>query len=49
MHFQVVADAKTTLDRLIPLLEGYESEFGSRIGRVERRKWLAERERLGTC
>ncbi len=44
--FQVVADAKTTLDRLFPLLEGYESEFGSRIGQLKD-EWLAERERLG--
>ncbi|MGG0740637.1 3D-(3,5/4)-trihydroxycyclohexane-1,2-dione acylhydrolase (decyclizing) [Niallia taxi] len=44
--FQVVADAKTTLDRLIPLLDGYESDFGSRIGELKE-EWLTERERLG--
>lgn len=26
--FQVVADAKLTLEQLAPLLEGYETEFG---------------------
>lgn len=44
--FQVVADAKTTIDRLIPLLDGYESDFGSRIGELKE-EWLTERERLG--
>lgn len=43
--FQVVADAKVTLDKLHGLLEGYESEFGTTI-RELKDEWLAERERL---
>lgn len=43
--FQVVADAKVTLEQLAPLLKGYISEFGFAI--VEwKQKWNAERERL---
>ncbi|WP_099352541.1 3D-(3,5/4)-trihydroxycyclohexane-1,2-dione acylhydrolase (decyclizing) [Fredinandcohnia onubensis] len=44
--FQVVADAKVTLEQLSPLLEGYESEFGSIITDLKE-EWIAERERLG--
>ncbi|MCI1575830.1 MAG: 3D-(3,5/4)-trihydroxycyclohexane-1,2-dione acylhydrolase (decyclizing) [Weizmannia coagulans] len=43
--FQVVADAKTTLEQLAPLLEGYESEFGSTIAELKT-EWEAERKRL---
>ncbi|WP_026575810.1 3D-(3,5/4)-trihydroxycyclohexane-1,2-dione acylhydrolase (decyclizing) [Bacillus sp. UNC438CL73TsuS30] len=43
--FQVVADAKTTLEQLAPLLDGYESEFGPIIGELKE-EWLLERERL---
>ncbi|MGG3693591.1 3D-(3,5/4)-trihydroxycyclohexane-1,2-dione acylhydrolase (decyclizing) [Heyndrickxia ginsengihumi] len=43
--FQVVADAKATLEQLDLLLEGYKSEFGSTIVQL-REEWLAERERL---
>lgn len=43
--FQVVADAKTTLEQLTPMLEGYESEFGNTITELKE-EWLAERERL---
>ncbi|UQZ50783.1 3D-(3,5/4)-trihydroxycyclohexane-1,2-dione acylhydrolase (decyclizing) [Bacillus subtilis] len=43
--FQVVADAKVTLGKLHGLLEGYESEFGTKI-RELKDEWLAERERL---
>ncbi|WP_026691966.1 3D-(3,5/4)-trihydroxycyclohexane-1,2-dione acylhydrolase (decyclizing) [Peribacillus kribbensis] len=42
--FQVVADAKTTLEQLAPLLDGYDSEFGP-IGELKE-EWLAERDRL---
>ncbi|GIN69598.1 3D-(3,5/4)-trihydroxycyclohexane-1,2-dione hydrolase [Bacillus sp. J14TS2] len=43
--FQIVADAKTTLDQLLPLLEGYESEFGHTITEFKE-EWNAERDRL---
>jgi 3D-(3,5/4)-trihydroxycyclohexane-1,2-dione acylhydrolase (decyclizing) len=43
--FQVVADAKVTLEHLAPLLEGYESEFGSIVTELKE-EWMAERERL---
>lgn len=43
--FQVVADAKTALEQLAPLLEGYESEFGGTITDLKE-EWLAERDRL---
>lgn len=43
--FQVVADAKTTLEQLAPLLEGYESEFGPIIAELKE-EWTAERNRL---
>lgn len=43
--FQVVADAKVTLEQLAPLLEGYVSEFGSTIFELKE-EWTAERERL---
>lgn len=43
--FQVVADAKTTLEQLVPLLDGYESEFGPIISELKE-EWLAERDRL---
>lgn len=43
--FPVVADAKSTLEALIPMLEGYESEFGGAIAELKE-EWLAERDRL---
>jgi 3D-(3,5/4)-trihydroxycyclohexane-1,2-dione acylhydrolase (decyclizing) len=43
--FQVVADARTTLEQLIPMLEGYQSEFGQEITNLKA-EWLAERYRL---
>lgn len=43
--FQVVADAKTTLEQLAPLLEGYETEFGTTISELKA-EWNAERDRL---
>ncbi|MBS4190206.1 3D-(3,5/4)-trihydroxycyclohexane-1,2-dione acylhydrolase (decyclizing) [Bacillus sp. FJAT-49705] len=43
--FQVVADAKTTLEQLAPLLDGYESEFGQTIAELKQ-EWNAERDRL---
>jgi 3D-(3,5/4)-trihydroxycyclohexane-1,2-dione acylhydrolase (decyclizing) len=43
--FQVVADAKTTLEQLAPLLDGYESEFGTTIAELKE-EWTAERNRL---
>jgi 3D-(3,5/4)-trihydroxycyclohexane-1,2-dione acylhydrolase (decyclizing) len=45
--FQVVADAKTTLEQLAPLLEGYETEFGTVIAELKA-EWTAERDRLST-
>ncbi|SDI40039.1 3D-(3,5/4)-trihydroxycyclohexane-1,2-dione acylhydrolase (decyclizing) [Alteribacillus bidgolensis] len=43
--FQVVADARTTLEKLTPKLEGYQSEHGSSI--VEKKEeWKKERDRL---
>jgi 3D-(3,5/4)-trihydroxycyclohexane-1,2-dione acylhydrolase (decyclizing) len=44
--FQVVADAKTTLEQLAPMLEGYETEFGNTIAELKA-EWEAERDRLG--
>jgi 3D-(3,5/4)-trihydroxycyclohexane-1,2-dione acylhydrolase (decyclizing) len=43
--FQVVADAKSTLEQLAPMLEGYESEFGNIISELKD-EWLTERDRL---
>ncbi|MCP3763662.1 3D-(3,5/4)-trihydroxycyclohexane-1,2-dione acylhydrolase (decyclizing) [Domibacillus sp. A3M-37] len=43
--FQVVADAKTALEQLAPLLEGYETEFGGSLTEWKN-EWLAERDRL---
>jgi 3D-(3,5/4)-trihydroxycyclohexane-1,2-dione acylhydrolase (decyclizing) len=43
--FQVVADAKTTLEQLAPLLDGYETEFGTTIAELKQ-EWTAERNRL---
>ena len=43
--FQVVADAKATLQQLVPLLEGYSTEFGNAITDLKE-EWLAERDRL---
>lgn len=43
--FQVVADAKVTLEQLAPLLEGYTSEFGNQIQELKA-EWDQERERL---
>ncbi|MBM7646564.1 3D-(3,5/4)-trihydroxycyclohexane-1,2-dione acylhydrolase (decyclizing) [Scopulibacillus daqui] len=43
--FQVVADAKTTLEKLAPMLEGYVTEFGSTIAELKE-IWSIERDRL---
>lgn len=43
--FQVVADAKVTLEQLAPLLDGYESQFGSIIADLKE-EWNSERDRL---
>ncbi|MCY9026906.1 3D-(3,5/4)-trihydroxycyclohexane-1,2-dione acylhydrolase (decyclizing) [Priestia megaterium] len=43
--FQVVADAKLTLEQLTPLLDGYESEFGQTITELKG-EWVTERDRL---
>ncbi|MBD8844708.1 MULTISPECIES: 3D-(3,5/4)-trihydroxycyclohexane-1,2-dione acylhydrolase (decyclizing) [Priestia] len=43
--FQVVADAKLTLEQLAPLLDGYESEFGQTITELKN-EWITERDRL---
>ncbi|MFK4300209.1 3D-(3,5/4)-trihydroxycyclohexane-1,2-dione acylhydrolase (decyclizing) [Paenibacillus sp. RC254] len=43
--FQVVADAKTTLEQLGSRLEGYTSTWGDTISRLKK-DWLAERDRL---
>ncbi|MFD2215563.1 3D-(3,5/4)-trihydroxycyclohexane-1,2-dione acylhydrolase (decyclizing) [Metabacillus endolithicus] len=43
--FPIVADAKSTLEALIPMLEGYKSEFGNSITELKE-EWLVERDRL---
>ncbi len=43
--FPVVADAKSTIEAIIPMLEGYKSEFGSQIAQLQE-EWLVERDRL---
>lgn len=43
--FQVVADARTSLEKLIPLLEGYQSDFNQEIKELKE-EWLVERDRL---
>ncbi|NPC94673.1 3D-(3,5/4)-trihydroxycyclohexane-1,2-dione acylhydrolase (decyclizing) [Bacillus sp. WMMC1349] len=43
--FQVVGDAKVTLDKLYDLLIGYQSQYGSIIEELKT-DWLAERDRL---
>ncbi|MBC1737289.1 3D-(3,5/4)-trihydroxycyclohexane-1,2-dione acylhydrolase (decyclizing) [Listeria seeligeri] len=45
--FQVVGDAKATLQKLTPLLKGYETQFGDTIAEYKT-EWLAERTRLGS-
>ncbi|MEK6454403.1 3D-(3,5/4)-trihydroxycyclohexane-1,2-dione acylhydrolase (decyclizing) [Caldifermentibacillus hisashii] len=44
--FQVVADAKLTLEHLAPLLKGYETEYKDEI-KALKAEWNRERERLG--
>ncbi|MEG6532576.1 3D-(3,5/4)-trihydroxycyclohexane-1,2-dione acylhydrolase (decyclizing) [Caldibacillus thermoamylovorans] len=43
--FPVVADAKVTLEKLAPLLEGYETTYGDEIQQLKE-EWNAERDRL---
>lgn len=43
--FPVVADAKSTIEALIPMLEGYKSDFGNSIAELQE-EWMAERDRL---
>lgn len=43
--FQVVGDAKASLEALLPLLEGYQSEFGGTLKELKT-EWEAERDRL---
>ncbi|WP_047154186.1 3D-(3,5/4)-trihydroxycyclohexane-1,2-dione acylhydrolase (decyclizing) [Aneurinibacillus tyrosinisolvens] len=43
--FPVVADVKSTFEALIPMLEGYKSEFGGTIAELKE-EWSAERDRL---
>ncbi|WP_158734595.1 3D-(3,5/4)-trihydroxycyclohexane-1,2-dione acylhydrolase (decyclizing) [Alteribacillus sp. YIM 98480] len=43
--FQVIADARTALEKLYPLLEGYKSEYGSSIQTLKD-EWQEERKRL---
>lgn len=43
--FPVVADAKATFEALVPMLEGYESEYGSIITELKQ-EWYEERDRL---
>ncbi|TDL92592.1 3D-(3,5/4)-trihydroxycyclohexane-1,2-dione acylhydrolase (decyclizing) [Vibrio vulnificus] len=43
--FPVVADAKSTFEALLPMLEGYKSEFGGTITELKE-EWLDERDRL---
>lgn len=44
--FQVVADAKVTLEQLLDILNGYESEYGQEIIKLKE-NWMNERNRLG--
>lgn len=43
--FQVVGDAKATLQELIPRLNGYQTAFGNKISDLKA-EWLIERNRL---
>jgi 3D-(3,5/4)-trihydroxycyclohexane-1,2-dione acylhydrolase (decyclizing) len=43
--FQVVADAKVTLEQLDPLLEGYETAYGNELQELNS-EWNVERNRL---
>ncbi|MDQ0974749.1 3D-(3,5/4)-trihydroxycyclohexane-1,2-dione acylhydrolase (decyclizing) [Neobacillus niacini] len=43
--FQVVADAKTTLEQLAPLLEGYQTDYANTIFDLKE-EWIKERDRL---
>jgi 3D-(3,5/4)-trihydroxycyclohexane-1,2-dione acylhydrolase (decyclizing) len=43
--FPIVADAKSTFEALIPMLEGYKSEFGGTIAKLKE-EWSVERDRL---
>ncbi|MBF2524724.1 3D-(3,5/4)-trihydroxycyclohexane-1,2-dione acylhydrolase (decyclizing) [Listeria seeligeri] len=43
--FQVVGDAKATLQKITPLLKGYETQFGDTIAEYKT-EWLTERTRL---
>lgn len=44
--FQVVGDAKATLEELSALLGEYQSAFGDEVNELKK-EWLCERERLG--
>jgi len=44
--FQLVGDARETLERLIPMLAEYQTTFGGSIQQLKE-EWLVERSRLG--
>ncbi|EOH96543.1 3D-(3,5/4)-trihydroxycyclohexane-1,2-dione hydrolase [Enterococcus moraviensis ATCC BAA-383] len=44
--FQLVGDARETLERLIPMLAEYQTAFGGSIQQLKE-EWLVERSRLG--
>lgn len=43
--FQVVGDAKATLEEIAPLIEGYQTAYGEEISDLKN-EWLSERKRL---
>ncbi|BDP65347.1 MULTISPECIES: 3D-(3,5/4)-trihydroxycyclohexane-1,2-dione acylhydrolase (decyclizing) [Enterococcus] len=43
--FQVVGDAKATLEQLAPMIEGYQTTYGEKINELKE-EWLSERNRL---
>lgn len=46
--FQLIGDAKETLEAILPMLVGYQTTFGSEI-QVLKDEWTAERDRLRNC
>lgn len=43
--FQVVGDAKATLEQLAPMIEGYQTAYGEKINELKE-EWISERNRL---
>lgn len=43
--FQIVGDARATLEGILPMIEGYRTAYGEKITELKN-EWVKERERL---